>query len=317
MLRPPPVQPHTPSMGRPVCAGPQPVRDRGAASCHLPYMMTRMRSVPFSPIPSNRRPALQRFVWTPRSTLPRLLWAALWAALCALCVSPAARAQPTSDSVAPVASVEPTGSPPDGTALSREQMQADMRTYFDGERRGGLWLLAVSSASIAVGGGVLLADSDFARGMSIPLLTLGTAELIGSIAFYRNSLRRVPRFTAQIDQDPIGYQTTELRRMRRVQREMHMLEVIELSFLMAGGAMTAIGTLQGQDLVAGIGSGLMTQAVVLLLYDQLASRRADRYAASLARFQVTLTPAPAIGATGATPASLAHGAIVSAQLRMP
>ena len=62
-----------------------------------------------------------------------------------------------------------------------------------------------------------------------------------------------------------------------------------------GADRTLIVALQHQDLLAGIGTGVMIQSAVLFVYDQLAARRALRYTDSLTRFGV----APTAGAGGA------------------
>lgn len=189
-------------------------------------------------------------------------------------------------------------------ALDAAQMRDDMHRYYTGEKRGGLWLLSIGAPSIAAGTGLLFHEGEFYRGLAYPLLVLGAAELIGGVAFYLNTNRRVPRFEKQLAIDPRAYRDSESARMLRVGRELRLLEGVEIAFIIAGATMTSIGALEKRDLLAGIGTGVMIQSAVLFIYDQLAARRAQRYGESLTRFGIGITPG-----TGATPS----GAVVSMQ----
>ncbi len=174
--------------------------------------------------------------------------------------------------------------------LGEAQMQADMHRYFTGERRGGIWLMSAGAPAMALGTGLIAGQDGFLRGLGCSMLAFGAIELIGGAAFYVNSNRRVPRFDGLLRTRPAAYRDEELVRIRGVNRDMRRLEAIEITLVLAGGALTAIGEVQRQDLLAGIGAGLMIQSAVLFLYDQLAARRALRYSESLGRFAVSLTP---------------------------
>lgn len=172
-------------------------------------------------------------------------------------------------------------------------MQAEMTRYFDGERRGGVWLMAIGAPMLAGGAALFAAPGDFARGLGGTVLAFGALELAAGAIFYGNSRSRVPRFTRDIVERPGAYQVAERKRMDGVNGQMRLLEAVEISLILAGGAMASAGALQGQDALAGVGTGLALHAAVLLVYDQLAARRALRYTDALLRFGVSATPGSA------------------------
>lgn len=180
-------------------------------------------------------------------------------------------------------------------------MRAAMHDYFAGERRGGVWLMGAGAPALLLGAGLSVPQDPasrgwaFAQGLGYSLVALGALDVLAGLTFYRNSRRRVPAFERQLASAPAAYRDGELARMRRVNREMRLLEAIEIPLILAGGAMASIGALQGRDLLAGIGAGLAVETAVLLIYDQLAARRALRYTESLLRFRPALSAAPGAG----------------------
>jgi hypothetical protein len=186
----------------------------------------------------------------------------------------------------------PGGAEADGGPGSADaaQMQAEMHRYFDGERRGGIWLMGVGAPMMALGTGLAFHPHGFAQGLGYSVLAVGVIELAAGAMFYRNSNTRVPRFDALLRRNAAAFREEELTRIRRVNREMRLLEAVEISLILAGGVLTCAGALQGQDVLTGVGTGVMLQSGVLLVYDQLAARRALRYFGALTRFSVALAP---------------------------
>ena len=189
-------------------------------------------------------------------------------------------------------------------------MQTDMHRYFAGEKNGGIWLMGVGGAATAVGTGLFFPEGDFYRGMAYPVLILGVLELLGGAAFYVNTNRRVPRFDQQLRQSPAEFRDGELRRIRRVNRELSFLTAVELTLIVAGGTMAGVGAMRDLQTLSGVGTGLLLHATVLFIYDQLAARRALRYTDSLARFNVGLVSGPA---STARPDLTPRGALLTMQ----
>lgn len=177
-------------------------------------------------------------------------------------------------------------------AIDAAQMRADMHAYFSGELPGGIWLMGIGAPALAGGTALVLQPNAFTRGLAYPLLAVGAIELVAGMAFCVNSIRRVPRFDREIGSRPAAFRDTELSRMRSVNRQMSLLEAAEITLVLASGVLAGAGALSQQDLLTGIGTGLMLQSSILLVYDQLAGRRAALYTQSLARFSVGVTGGP-------------------------
>lgn len=175
--------------------------------------------------------------------------------------------------------------------------RGEMHRYFDGERAGGIWLMSAGAPAMALGAGLLFQEHDFARGLAYTELAMGAVEFLGGLVFYLNTRSRVPRFDRQLSTQPAAFREGELARIRRVNRDMRLLESIEVALFLAGGAMTSAAALREQDLLAGIGTGLMLNSAILFLYDQFAARRALRYTESLLRFRPSVSVAPETRAT--------------------
>lgn len=197
-----------------------------------------------------------------------------------------------------VLSAPARGAPPSpGGDVPRESIEAarvrgEMHRYFDGERAGGIWLMSAGAPAVALGTGLLFQGNDFARGLAYTELAMGAIELVGGLVFYFNTRSRVPRFERQISSHPAAFREGELARIQRVNRDMRLLESIEIALFLAGGAMTGAAALREQDLLAGIGTGIMLNSAILFIYDQFAARRALRYTEALLRFQVNVSVAP-------------------------
>lgn len=180
-----------------------------------------------------------------------------------------------------------------GTAQAEaapELMQAEMTTYFHGERRGGYGFASTGAASLITGGLMLASSSDLYQGMSYPMLGLGAAELVVGSVVILSAGPRIERFTEAIRVRPGEYQAEELGRMQGVSRVFRLVLVSEVIIAAGGLGLGVYGTQADRDTMAGVGFGLAIQAVLLLGQDVLASRRAGRYTRALQNFQVALSP---------------------------
>lgn len=176
------------------------------------------------------------------------------------------------------------------TGLSVDGMDRAMVTYFRGERLGGVGFASVGASSLIAGGLMLGSSSDFWKGMSYPLLGLGGIQfLVGSVTLFSPTLR-MRRFKKQMRADASGYRATEGKRMRGVRLTFKLLFITEIVVAAAGAGMAIYGSRTDRDVLAGIGAGLSAQALLLLLQDSLAARRAGRYLDALNDFRVAIAP---------------------------
>ncbi|MEZ4409826.1 MAG: hypothetical protein R3A52_25640 [Polyangiales bacterium] len=122
-----------------------------------------------------------------------------------------------------------------------------LTTYFDGEKSAGLVLAGVGA------------------------LACGWAFADPQVAALHATMERAPSEML----------SAETPRMRAVQRNFPIIEVVELVMLAVGVAM-ALG-LKGRPYLSEVGMGLALQASVMLVFDLLAEKRGALYLAALLR----------------------------------
>jgi hypothetical protein len=182
--------------------------------------------------------------------------------------------------VAAVVSLRPTLAAGEGAPVGEA-----MEDYFAGEQRGGLVLLAMGAAGLGSGGVLITRDSDVATGMSYPLLGLGVVHAAAGAFVILSSRARVRRFRGEVATDPGAFATTEQARMRGVQTQFFVLEIVE-AVLVAGGIGLAIyGDRSDRPTLTGVGVGVAIEAAATFAFDFVAGRRAARYVGRLSVFQ--------------------------------
>ena len=207
---------------------------------------------------------------------------------------------------------ETSGAAPGATAgIDAATQEAELRRYFAGEKSGGIWLMSVGAPAAVAGAGLLAHPGEYYRGLAYPLLALGAVEFLGGLIFYLNTNRRVPRLVAQLGSQPKQFQTAELARIRRVNRELSLLTAVEITLIVASGAMTGVGALRGLDTLSGVGTGILIESTILFIYDQLAARRALRYTDSLLHFNASVVTAPQGPAGSGSLGLLPRGALLT------
>ena len=179
---------------------------------------------------------------------------------------------------------------PGVAGLGSDAMRESMVDYFRGERLGGVGFSSVGASSLIAGGLMLRSSSDFWQGMSYPLLGLGGIQfLVGSVVLYTPG-PRMRRFKRQIADVPERYRNEERKRILGVRLTLKLLVVTEIAMAAGGAGMAIYGGVEDRDLLAGIGVGLSVEALLLMVQDTLAKRRAGRYLRALTDFRVAALP---------------------------
>lgn len=150
----------------------------------------------------------------------------------------------------------------------------ELTAYFTAEKQGGLLLVALAAASLALAGYLFATKSLFAA-MAWPVLVLGGIELVIGISV-------ASRATAQIAEIEAGLQatrtvtiTTEIERMARVNGTFTLIKQVEIAliaisvlFLIVQPAPATLGS---------VGLGILLQSTILLVFDTFAHHRAVHY----------------------------------------
>jgi hypothetical protein len=168
-------------------------------------------------------------------------------------------------------------------------MRREMRTYFRGELELAAIALGLSAGSGYVGGWLLARATDATRAASIPVLTVGVAQLAIGIGLFARTGAQVDALHAQIGASPGAYATDEGERMDAVVSRFALFRTIEALLLVGGAGTASLGAVLDEDLAIGAGLGLGAQAGVVLVLDSLAEQRAGRYLDNIRQFHVSPT----------------------------
>ncbi len=162
--------------------------------------------------------------------------------------------------------------------------------YYGGEANAAYVITGLSVASI-VGGSLLIArGSELARGFGWPLLTLGSAELIGAVFYAFQAAAELDHYQETLARDPGAFQEEELEHIHGTTSRFVYYRAAELGLVAIGGAIAAIGGVTDHDLVAGIGLGISTVAVPVFIIDTINQRRAVDYQDGIRSFRASVAP---------------------------
>ena len=153
-------------------------------------------------------------------------------------------------------------------------MNAELITYFTGEKNGAL--LLVFMAIVSITGSYLLWHSKSAFvAMAWPLVILGAFELAVGAAVASRTPAQVQQLERGIATDKRITVSKELERMERVNRNFAIVKKVEVAFIVIG-LIGAIAFPLGSTWSA-VGLGLLLQSTALLVFDSFAHDRANTY----------------------------------------
>ena len=149
-------------------------------------------------------------------------------------------------------------------------------SYFTGEKYGGLLLIGVGAAAIAVAV-VLLQPRWGLRSFAIPLAVVALLEIALGIGLYLRTGPQVSELLAQLGSDAPGFVTDESARMARVQRNFIVVQFIEVAIIVVA-ALVAL-TQKDRFWIAAVALAFLCHAAFLLVFDIVAERRGAEYLA--------------------------------------
>ncbi len=168
---------------------------------------------------------------------------------------------------------------------AKERMLEDLETYFEGEKQGAIWLMALGGGGLVVGA-TLMAQAGAHRGAGYPVLGFGALELALGVGLWLRTDPQLAALRATLETRPSRLREQELRRMRRVNLGFRIYVWTEIALFAGGIGMAAAGAVKDSETLKGAGVGLAVESAILFGYDFFASRRARRYTAELEAFRV-------------------------------
>ncbi len=159
----------------------------------------------------------------------------------------------------------------------------DIEKYFQAEKQLGWLFIVIGSLSVLISIYLLFFQKTaFGKGAAIPLLVLGLVELAAAVTVSRRSDADRTRNVYAYDMNPGQLQKEELPRMEKVVQRFIPLKRAETACVLAGLLlMFFFRKKSDQAFWYGLGFTLTLQAVLFLLADFSASKRAVRYYAGL------------------------------------
>lgn len=159
----------------------------------------------------------------------------------------------------------------------RTLLDAQMRSYFAGEKNEGWFWVGAGVSALAVGGGLSASQSNIANGASYPLLDISVVQFGAALYLFWRTGDQVSRLSDLLANHPCAFFAEEPARMKRVIRGFKIYLPVEATTLIGGAAMAGFGATGHHDFLQGAGWGLVAQSVVMLVFDQFAAARAETY----------------------------------------
>jgi hypothetical protein len=150
----------------------------------------------------------------------------------------------------------------------------ELTAYFAAEKQGGLLLVALAAASLALAAYLFVTKSVFSV-MAWPLIVFGGLELVIGVTVAARAAAQVAELEAGLQATRTQTITAEVERMARVNGTFVIVKRVEVAlialsvvFLLVRPAPATLGA---------VGLGILLQCVVLLAFDTFAHHRALHY----------------------------------------
>lgn len=166
--------------------------------------------------------------------------------------------------------------------------KTNLEQYFAAEKTAGLTAMIIGGLAIALALVVYFAlKSPFYKGFAIPMLVLGIIELsVGGVIFSRSDQQR-KTLVYQMDMNPSAIVNDEMPRVEAIMKRFTAMAIAEVSILILGGFLFFYFRQKtNQHFWAGVGAGLALQALMLLVFDQVAEKRSKAYLKGLREWVV-------------------------------
>jgi hypothetical protein len=177
------------------------------------------------------------------------------------------------------------------TAKEPEGLGLAFDPYFDHE-------VGVNASHAAFGGvfsivgAVLTAhDEPLRRATGIPMLILGSAELVTGLYFAIWARDKRETLEAVLARDPDALAAAERERMPDVVASWPWFSAFEGACTLAGVGLLTAGAIRHDDSELGVGLGMAVPCAVVFVLDRIAARAAGDY------FKVLTTLRPTVGVT--------------------
>ncbi|MEQ8325321.1 MAG: hypothetical protein RID18_00175 [Cytophagales bacterium] len=148
-------------------------------------------------------------------------------------------------------------------------------TYFNGEKLQCIAGAVFSLIGIAASVYFLFLQKPVLKGLAYAIIPLSILLLIICIGVIVRTPKDLARLTTYQEENPKNIQIEEIPRMEKVMKSFGIVKKVELAFFLIGTVLTAI--FWRNELIKGIGIGLIIMGVCLYAFDHIAESRGKMY----------------------------------------
>lgn len=166
--------------------------------------------------------------------------------------------------------------------------KAEIEAFFLAEKNTGLFILIVAAIAIIAGLYLLLGvKTPFAKGIAIALMGLAIIQAFPAWTVYNRSDEQRKQIVYALDMNPDQIAQQEIPRMQKVLMDFNAYQVIQVVLLVIGLVLFIMyRQAEASRLMAGIGLGIMIQALILLPTDFISKKRNAQYLKGLQEWTV-------------------------------
>ena len=150
----------------------------------------------------------------------------------------------------------------------------ELTAYFTAEKQGGLLLVALAAASLALAA-YLFATKSLFSAMAWPVLVLGGIELVIGLTVAGRASAQIAEIEAGLQSTRTATITAEIERMARVNGTFELIKKVEIAVIGVGVLFLIVQPAPAT--LGSIGLGILLQSTVLLVFDTFAHHRAIHY----------------------------------------
>lgn len=150
----------------------------------------------------------------------------------------------------------------------------ELTAYFTAEKQGGVLLVALAAASLALAGWLLATKHAFSA-MAWPVLVLGALELVIGVTIAGRTASQVAELEAGLQRARNVTVIAEVARMARVNGTFELIKKVEAALIAV--AIVFLIVRPAPATLGAVGLGILLQCAALLVFDTFAHHRAERY----------------------------------------
>ncbi|MEO5821675.1 MAG: hypothetical protein ABIT71_14330 [Vicinamibacteraceae bacterium] len=150
----------------------------------------------------------------------------------------------------------------------------ELTAYFTAEKHGGLLLVALAGASLALAGFLFVTKSLFSA-MAWPVLVLGGIELVIGLTVASRTASQIAEIADGLQSKRTVTITAEIERMARINGTFVLIKKVEIALIAL--SLLFVIVKPAPETLGAIGLGILLQCAVLLAFDTFAHHRALHY----------------------------------------